>query len=96
MASKHEGPKCHVCVQCCRSFADKYLLAAHEKSAKKEGLWKCDQSGLAVGSENDHKELVKTNMPDKCYRCEECFKTYKRKTNISRHASTSHKSVNTD
>ena len=34
-ASTHEGPKCHVCVQYGRSFADKYLLAAHEKSAKK-------------------------------------------------------------
>ncbi|KAH3729001.1 hypothetical protein DPMN_054964 [Dreissena polymorpha] len=41
-ASKHEGTKCHVCVQCGRNFADKYLLAAHEKSVKKEGLVKCD------------------------------------------------------
>ncbi|KAH3712832.1 hypothetical protein DPMN_072589 [Dreissena polymorpha] len=63
---------------------------------KKEGLVKCDQRGLAVRSENDLIENVKTHMPDKCYRCEECFKTNKRKTNLSRHASTLHKSVNTD
>ncbi|KAH3699020.1 hypothetical protein DPMN_073966, partial [Dreissena polymorpha] len=25
----------------------------------------------------------KTHMSDKCYRCEECFKTYRRKTNLS-------------
>ncbi|KAH3853393.1 hypothetical protein DPMN_095916 [Dreissena polymorpha] len=66
------------------------------EKCKKEGLVKCYQCGLAVRSENDLKEHVKTNMPDKCYRCEECFKPYKHKTNLSRHLMTSHKSVNTD
>ncbi|KAH3897337.1 hypothetical protein DPMN_021525 [Dreissena polymorpha] len=95
-ASKHEGPKRHVCVQCGRSFAAKYLLAAHEKSERKQGFVKCDQCGLEVRSASDLKEHVKTHLPDKCYRCEECFKTYKHKTNLSRHVRTSHKSVNTD
>ncbi|KAH3694528.1 hypothetical protein DPMN_081968 [Dreissena polymorpha] len=30
-----KGPQCHVCVQSDWSFADKYLLVAREKSAKK-------------------------------------------------------------
>ncbi|KAH3889486.1 hypothetical protein DPMN_013543 [Dreissena polymorpha] len=63
---------------------------------KKERLVKCDQCGLAVENENGLKEHVETHMPDKCYMCEEFFKTYKRKTNLSRHAMISHKSVNTD
>ncbi len=92
-ASKHEGPKCHVCVKCGKSFADKYLLTAHEKSESKEGFVKCDQCGLEVRSANDLKEHVKNHMPDKNYRCEECLKTYKHKTNLSRHVRTAHTSV---
>ncbi|KAH3807023.1 hypothetical protein DPMN_135355 [Dreissena polymorpha] len=56
----------------------------------------CGQCGLAVRSENDLREHVNTHMHDKCYSSEECFKTYKRKTNLSRYVRTSHKSVNTD
>ncbi|KAH3707762.1 hypothetical protein DPMN_067177 [Dreissena polymorpha] len=93
MASKHEGPKCHVCVKCGKSFADKYLQTAHEKSESEEGFVKCDQCGLEVRSANDLKEHVKTHMPDKNYRCEECLKTYKYKTNLSRHVRTAHTSV---
>ncbi|XP_052223874.1 gamma-aminobutyric acid type B receptor subunit 2-like [Dreissena polymorpha] len=95
-ASQHEGLKCHVCIQCGKSFADKYLLAAHEKSEIKQGFVKCDQLGLEVRSSSDLREHAKTHMPDKCYRFDECFKTYKHKTNLSRHVRTSHTPVNGD
>ncbi|KAH3775014.1 hypothetical protein DPMN_176409 [Dreissena polymorpha] len=64
-----------MCVQCGRSFSDKYLptLGSREK-CKKEGLSKCYQCGLAVRSEIDLKEHDKPHMPDKYYIYEECFK----------------------
>ncbi|XP_052268994.1 zinc finger protein 501-like [Dreissena polymorpha] len=67
-----------------------------ERKVQKEGLVKCYQCGLAVRSENDLREHVNTHMHDKCYSSEECFKTYKHKTNLSRYVRTSHKSVNND
>ncbi|KAH3869205.1 hypothetical protein DPMN_032366 [Dreissena polymorpha] len=76
---------CEKAFQCGRSFADKYLLVAREKSAKIKELVICYQCGLAVRSENDLREHVNTHMHDKCYSSEECFKTYRRKTNLSRY-----------
>ncbi|KAH3872016.1 hypothetical protein DPMN_035229 [Dreissena polymorpha] len=58
MASKREGPKCHVCVQCGRSFVDLPTRGSREK-CKNEELVKCDHCVLAVRSENDLKDHVK-------------------------------------
>ncbi|KAH3825253.1 hypothetical protein DPMN_102525 [Dreissena polymorpha] len=66
-----------------------------ERKVQKRGIGEM-LAVLAVRSENDLREHVNTHMHDKCYSSEECFKTYKRKTNLSRYVRTSHKSVNTD
>ncbi|KAH3701310.1 hypothetical protein DPMN_076294 [Dreissena polymorpha] len=53
------------------------------EKCNQEELVKSYPCGSAVRSENDLKEHVKTHLPDKCYRREECFKTYQRKINLS-------------
>ncbi|KAH3704243.1 hypothetical protein DPMN_079299 [Dreissena polymorpha] len=62
-----------------------------ERKVQKRAICEMLPMWVGIKSENDLKELDKTHMPDKCYRCEECFKTYKRKTNLSRHVRTLHK-----
>ncbi|KAH3740789.1 hypothetical protein DPMN_047500 [Dreissena polymorpha] len=64
-----------MCVQCGRSFSEKYLpTRGSREKCKKEGLSNCYQCGLAVRSEIDLKEHDKPHMPDKYYIYEECFK----------------------
>ncbi|KAH3712003.1 hypothetical protein DPMN_071680 [Dreissena polymorpha] len=64
---------------------EKMAVSLEEERTTNQGAELCGQCGLAVRSEKDLREHVNTHMHDKCYSSEECFKTYKRKTNLSRY-----------
>ncbi|KAH3755703.1 hypothetical protein DPMN_190401 [Dreissena polymorpha] len=64
-----------MCVQCGRSFSDKYLpTRGSREKVQKRGIVELLPVGLAVRSEIDLKEYDKPHMPDKYYIYQECLK----------------------
>ena len=81
--TKHGENKSHQCVSCPQSFTTKWLLRRHERSHRQEGFVSCDVCGLKVRNMASH-------STQKNFACDKCERSYKYRSNLSRHKKKAH------
>lgn len=85
---KHKGLKCHLCIQCGRSFSRSDMLTRHSRLHSGLKPYQCSRC-KQVFSRSDHLSThERTHTGEKPYQCEYCAYSACRRDMITRHLRT--------
>ncbi|XP_070600193.1 zinc finger and SCAN domain-containing protein 31-like [Erythrolamprus reginae] len=81
----HTGERLHKCMECGKSFTQKWYLTSHNKIHTGERPYKCLECGKSFATKGQLNCHERIHTGEKPYKCLQCGKTFSHKRNLNDH-----------